>query len=98
MTGYDDTYIVDWLRYSFTISRDDREQDPEPAENNHMGANLFPDVIDDYIRTEIQAGATMGLFLIPPFINRIGVSLLSTRPKKQSQKRRIILVFRKDVW
>ena len=31
------------------------------------------------------------LFTIPPFLNRIGVSPLSTRPKKKSDSRRIIL-------
>lgn len=56
-----------------------------------MGATRFPDEVDDYLKQELKSRATMGPFLIPPFLSRIGISPISTRAKKDSDKRRIIL-------
>ena len=88
---YYDQDVLDWLKFGFSISREDTFGDLEPAEHNHMGAIMFPQAINDYIETEIKLGATMGPFKIPPFLNRIGISPLSTRPKRDSDKKRIIL-------
>ena len=88
---YDDTEILQWLTYGFSISRNDQEPDPWPAQDNHAGANNYPETIDKYIEDELRFGATMGPFRVPPFIHRIGISPLSTRPKKNSSKRRIIM-------
>ena len=88
---YHDIEIIDWLMFGFSISRNDYAADPVPATCNHAGANLFPQAVDDYIRKEIRLGATMGPFKVPPYINRIGVSPLSTRPKRGTSARRIIL-------
>ena len=79
------------MKYGFTISREDQVEDPTPAQANHSGATMFPQAIDEYIECEIRLGATIGLFKIPPFLHRIGISPLSSRPKKESQKRRVIL-------
>ena len=62
-----------------------------PAMVNHKGATLFPQAVDEYIETEQNHGAIMGPFLIPPFMKNIGISPISTRPKKNSLARRIIL-------
>ena len=91
LQDYEDREVIDWLTFGFPISRSDEFPDPTPAECNHRGATLFPEVIDEYIRSEIACGDTMGPFSIPPFINRIGVSPLSTRPKRETGKRRIIM-------
>ena len=88
---YEDQEIIDWLTFGFSISRDDDTADPIPATTNHQGALLFPDAVDQYICKELELGATMGPFLIPPYLSRIGVSPLSTRPKRGSTSRRIIL-------
>ena len=56
-----------------------------------MGANMFPAHVDEYFEKEVRLGATMGPLKIPPFIGRMGISPISTRPKKGSQARRIIL-------
>ena len=91
LMDYEDREVIEWLRYGFTISRHDEISDPMPAECNHKGATMFPEAIREYINTEIQLGAMIGPFRIPPFIGRMGISPLSTRPKKDSAKRRIIM-------
>ena len=88
---YDDIEIIQYLRYGFPISRDNKQVDPTPNAVNHKRATMFPEEVDKYFQREIKEGATMGPFRIPPFINRIGVSPISTRPKKDSNSRRIIL-------
>ena len=91
LVGYQDWEITEWLRYGFPVSYDDEAGNPTPADTNHLGATLFPDHIDSYFEREIRLGATIGPFAIPPFLDRIGVSPLSSRPKKDSESRCIIL-------
>ena len=91
LEDYHDKDLIEWLKYGFSISRDDDADDPTPNTVNHLGATLFPESIDAYIEKEIRLGATMGPFTIPPFLSRIGISPLSTRPKKDSSERRVIL-------
>ena len=80
LLDYEDREVVDWLTYGFTVSRDDTTQDPSPGDCNHRGATLFPQAIDKYVTTELNLGASIGPFAIPPFTHRIGISPLSTRP------------------
>ena len=58
---------------------------------NHRGAELFPDVIGSYVLKELRLGSTMGPFTFPPFLSRIGISPLSTRQKRDSLDRRVIM-------
>ena len=92
LEGYDDQEVIEWLRYGFSVSRQDSFPHLMPAASNHLGATLFPEVIDEYIKKEVALGATIGPFKIPPFFGGgVGVSPLSTRPKRESGKRRIIM-------
>ena len=91
LDGYEDMEVVEWLRYGFSISRNPNAADPEPATTNHMGATLFPEAIDRYIEKELRYDAIIGPFNFPPFTHRIGISPLSTRKKKDSKERRVIM-------
>ena len=91
LENYEDNEVVDWLKYGFTISRDQKEQPLMPSVINHKGATQYPATIKQYLEKEIQLGATMGPFTIPPFLQNIGVSPLNTRPKRESNERRVIL-------
>ena len=91
LSDYENRDVIEWLRYGFTISRDDRMEDPIPAQSNHLGATQFPDAIDRYIEREVNLGATIGPFTFPPFLSRIGISPLSSREKRNSRERRVIL-------
>ena len=91
LAGYHDQDLLEWLTYGFPISRDDEVGNPTPNSCNHMGANMFLQAIDEYVRNEVKLGATLGPFSIPPFVYRMGVSPLSTQPKRESGKCRVIL-------
>ena len=91
LCDYHDNEIVDWLRYGFSISHDNSIGDPVPAKINHRGAVWYPQAIDKYFQKEIALGATIGPFIIPPFISKIGISPLSSRPKRDTSDRRVIL-------
>ena len=77
---YEDKEVIDWLRFGFTVSRDETEQDPRPADTNHAGEEWFLQDIDKKVETELAMGTCIGPFTIPPFLSRIGVSPLSTHP------------------
>ena len=90
LSQYHDKDVLEWLKFGFTVSRENLA-DPWPSNTNHAGATQFPNSINTYLLNEIRLGATMGPFVVPPFINRIGISPLSSRPKRDSHERRIIL-------
>lgn len=90
--GYHDKEIVEWLRFGWPIGRPLEAPDPQPILLNHKGATLYPDHIDQYLKKEIQANATIGPFIGIPFRNRIGISPITSRPKRSNtQTRRVIL-------
>ena len=91
LRGYEDMEVIEWLKYGFSISRADEVGDPTPNIKNHLRAVLFPETLDEYVEKEVCLRATLGPFSISLFINRIGISPLSTRPKRDSNKRRVIM-------
>ena len=58
---------------------------------NHKGANEHPEQLRKYINKELHHGAVMGPYKKIPFMGSSGISPLSTRPKKGSPDRRVIL-------
>ena len=66
---------------------------PTPTFGNHASAENYPEDINTYIQKELSRGAVCGAFDEIPFLftSRIGVSPLSTRPKKDSVEHRIIM-------
>ena len=65
--------------------------DPGISATNHKGATEHPRALKEYISKEHRKGAVMGPFDRIPFPSKIGISPLSTRPKKDSEERRLIL-------
>ena len=58
---------------------------------NHKGATEFEAEIDAYIAHEVELGATVGPFECIPFKCPVAILPLSTRPKKDSDTRRVIM-------
>ena len=83
LEGYHDLEVLQWLKYGFSISRDDSAPDPTPASSNHLGATLYPQVIDKYVANEVKLGASIGPFTILPFLHRIGISPCQHDPKER---------------
>ena len=87
---YHDREILQFLQYGWPVERSG-DISLEWGDRNHKGATGFPDHIDTYIEKEIQCWAMIGPFEVVPFEGPVGISPLSTRPKKDSEARRVIL-------
>lgn len=57
----------------------------------HTSGENYIDHIHEYLQTEIGYGAIAGPFVSPPFEPWIHTSPVMTRPKAESEKRRIII-------
>ena len=92
LADYHDSDVVKYLQYGWPIERDPQVE-LKRGDRNHKGATEFPEQVDEYIDKEIQMGAIIGPFDSIPFNDnvQVGVSPISTRPKCESDKRRIIL-------
>ena len=90
LTEYHDREILDFLQYGWPIERDP-DIPLELGGINHKGATMFNVQVDEYIQKEIQLGAMIGPFEQIPFKGPIAISPLSTRPKKDSESRRVIM-------
>ena len=64
---------------------------PEDGGCNHKGATKYEFQIDAYIRKELGLGTMIGLFENIPFKGPVAISPLSTRPKHDSDTRRVIM-------
>ena len=87
LADYHDVDVVQWLQFGFPVSWDENRVYPTQAETNHLGATLFPQYVDEDFEKEIRLRATIGPFCIPPFVDRIGISPISTCPKRDSDSR-----------
>ena len=76
-----------WMAYRQTPTL----PDPEISLKNHKGGTDFPEDLRKYVNKELAKGAIMGPYKKVPFKSKVGISPLSTRPKKNSTERRVIL-------
>ena len=58
---------------------------------NHKGATDHPQALQQYLKKEKKKGAVLGPFSKIPFTDGVGISPISTRPKKNTEERRVII-------
>ena len=91
LQGYEDGEVMEWLRYGWPTGRLPTLPPPKWSGKNHKGATEFPEQLHRYVTKELGYRAVMGPYSKIPFSNNIGISPLSTRPKKDTDDRRVIL-------
>ena len=91
LCNYKDKEVVEWIRYGWPTGRLPTLPDPATSAINHKGATEHPQALETYINKESSHDAVMGPYDKIPFQTKVGISPLSTRPKKESAERRIIL-------
>ena len=91
LQDYHDNDIIEWMKYGWPIGRLPTLPDPQLTFKNHKGATQYPQALQKYITKESSHKAIIGPFTSIPFKDKVGISPLSTRPKKDSDDRRIIL-------
>ena len=93
LEGYSDKKVITYMKYGWPVNRSIGESDPIASEINHKGATQFKHEITEYLRKEVGAGRMVGPLEEIPFQHRVGISPLSSRPKKDCAERRIIVDF-----
>ena len=88
---YEDKEVVEWLKYGWPTGRLPNIDDPERSYSNHKGGSEYPGDLEKYIKKELGKEAIMGPYKKIPFRSKVGISPLSTRAKKNSTERRVIL-------
>ncbi len=81
--------IIELLRFGFP-SGHEHILLPEPAPRNHASATNYAEHVEKYLATEIRYGAITGPYIARPFEWTMR-SALMTRPKSNSQDRRVIM-------
>ena len=87
---FDDPDLIDFLEFGFPLSYVLSAM-PWLAQTNHASATRHPTHIDHYVATELGYGTLQGPFDHPPFAPFFQTSPLMTAPKKNSEKRWVIL-------
>ena len=90
LTDYQDTKLVDMLKFGFPIGRINNKGSKQ-VPNNHLGARAFPAQMEKIVKKEIESGAAIGPFENSPFGNNTFYSPLNSVPKKGTDERRLIL-------
>ena len=91
LTDYHDKDLIEWMRYGWPVGRLPTLPDPQITFKNHKSATDYPEALDKYIQKEDSYNAIIGALDSIPFTSHLGISPLSTTPKKESEDRRIIL-------
>ena len=91
LEDYHDKEVIEGIKFGWPTGRLPTMPDPHKTFKNHQGAIDFPEDLKKYINKEKEKGAIIGPFKKIPFRDRVGISPISTRPKKQSEDRRIII-------
>ena len=84
--------IINYIKFGWPANRGE-EPVIIPAKVNHKGATQFREHIDKYLVKEMKQGQIAGPFVECPFKSRVGVSPISSREKRESNERRIIMDF-----
>ena len=90
LKNYKDVNLIQYLRFGWPLNTVETAQDNTiPA--NQQGARENPEEIRRYLKNELEKGAIIGPFKRNPFGKNARFSPLDTRPKKDSEEKRIIL-------
>ena len=85
---YHDKLLLDYLTFGFPLGINHSTTIKNNANDNHASARAFPTEVNQYVQSELEAGALAGPFSQPPH-ELFTWSPLMTRPKDVG--RRVIL-------
>lgn len=90
LATYHDREICHFLRCGWPVGYH-LNRPPTSVEENHASAQMYQDHVRHYIDTELSHAAVIGPFNSAPFQPWTRLSPLMTRPKRDSEKRRVIV-------
>ena len=90
LENYEDVQVCQFVRYGWPLSYS-ADTLPIPTMTNHKTALENPGQVSSFIEKECSLDAMVGPFTKPPFDRWTQVSPILTRPKKDSDKLRVII-------
>ena len=90
LVDYHDTQLPDFLEYGWPADYT-APRPPIPATSNHRESPDQTHHIQEYVDAELTHGALLGPFDAPPFTPWTQISPMMTRPKRNSNSRRVIV-------
>lgn len=90
LVDYHDKEICHFLRCGWPVGYH-LNKPPVAVHENHASARMHDAHVKHYIKTELSHDAIIGPFYSPPFHPWTRLSPLMTRPKRESEKRRVIV-------
>lgn len=90
LESYHDRQVCHFLRFGWPVGYE-ADSPPVAVEENHQSGQQHLQHVRDFIQTELDLGALVGPFSKPPFQPWTRISPILTRPKKESENRRIII-------
>ena len=90
LKGFPDEQLVEFLNFGWPLDFT-APQPPVPSYTNHETNEAFLQHIGRFLEEELTQKAMLGPFCAPPFSPWVQVSPMLTRPKKDSEKRRVIV-------
>ena len=90
LRDFKDSQLVEFLEYGWPLDFT-AQKPPIPTFKNHETNSEYFEHIRSFLRTELEHGAMLGPFPTRPFHPWMQISPLLTRPKKDSEKRRIVV-------
>ena len=89
LRNYDDRQLLEFLQFGWPVGYEG-ENIPCLNLGNHPSSTNYESHIDNYLSKELSLGALKGPFPVSPF-EWLRLNPLMTRPKKDSDNRRVIL-------
>ena len=90
LEDYHDRQVVELLKYGFPLSHDGKTGSKSLLKN-HKGARDWPQQMESILNKEVATHSAIGPFDSSPFGDDTYLSPLNSVPKKDSDKRRLIL-------
>ena len=90
LKGYSDAEITDYLRFGWPSSYT-APVPPRLTHTNHQSAISYKQEVDRFVAKEVEKGAMLGPFPEPPFVEWTQTSPLLMVPKKDSDRRRVVI-------
>ena len=90
LQNYEGKIIIDMLKYGFPLGHDGKSGSKD-VPRNHTGARFYGKQVTQLLESELENKAVIGPFDQSPFGNDTFLSPLNSVPKKDTDKRRLIL-------
>lgn len=90
LVDYHDKQICQYFRYGWPLGYH-KNQPPVTIEKNHPSAEYHMQHVMNFVKKELLFGTLLGPFSNPPFTPWTRCSPIMTRPKKDTEERRVIV-------